>query len=300
MRHKTVTGFVPHLMVSPAYLAAFGGYVGSFLWMSYISLTSSKSLPNYTVTGTFQYERLFQSVRWTVSLQNLLIIGSAGIALTLIFGTLVAIALDQKVKGEGLFRTIFLYPYSMSFIVTGLAWQWLLNPDHGIAVALRDTGLWFVDTQILARPETALWAIIVAFVWQSAGLTVVIVLSALRAVDADIWKAGKVDGIPTWRMYVSVVLPTLGPAFLTCGFLMLLGVVSMYELVIALTGGGPGISTEVPTKFIMDYLFERSNIGLAAAASLTLFLLVLVLAGVFLMLSQRAAGRKATRIEAHS
>ena len=297
MRHERVTGFVPYFVMSPAYLAAFGGYVGSVLWLTYISLTSSKSLPNYSLTGTFQYERLFHSSRWMISLQNMIVIGFGGILLTLAVGTLIAIALDQKVKGEGLFRTVFLYPYSMSFIVTGLAWQWLLNPQHGIGVVLNEIGLGFIDSQILAKPETALWAVIAAFVWQEVGLSVVIILSALRAVDNDIWKAGKVDGIPVWRMYVSVVLPMMGPAFLTSAFLMILGVVSMYELVLALTGGGPGIATEVPTKFIMDYLFQRANIGLAAAASLTLFAMVLVLAGGFFLFSRRSATRKALRVE---
>lgn len=294
MRHRSISGMTPYVLVSPAYLAALGGYVGSILWMGYISLTKSKALPKYDIIGLGQYDRLFHTARWLVSLENLIFVGIVGIALTLVFGALIAFALDQNVKGEGLFRTIFLYPYSMSFIVTGLAWKWLLHPQIGVPATLHDLGLGFVDPEILTKPETAMWAIAIAFVWQSLGLTVVILLSAIRGVDADIWKAGKVDGIPTWRMYVSVVLPMVQSAFFTAGFLMTLGVVSMYELVIALTGGGPGISTEVPTMFIMDNLFQRGNIALASAASVTLFAIVLALAGAFYLAQRRIVARRAT------
>lgn len=270
----------------PAYIAAFVGYLGSIAWMIYISFTASKSLPKYEIVGTYQYERLFQTTRWLISLENMLLIAVGVIALTLALGTLLAIALDQRISGESVFRTIFLYPYAMSLVVTGIAWQWLLNPQHGLAAMLAGIGL---DSNILNRPDLALWAIIIACVWQGAGLTVVIILSALRSVDDDLWRIARVEGVPAWRMYVSVVLPMLRPAYYTASFLMLLGIVSLYELVLALTGGGPGISTEVPTKFIMDYLFQRGNIGLAAAACVTLLIIIAFCGLVFLILRNRVA-----------
>ncbi|MDW6024213.1 sugar ABC transporter permease [Mesorhizobium sp. BAC0120] len=289
MLDRAITRTTPYIAMLPAYAAAFVGYLGSIGWMIYISFTASKSLPKYELVGTYQYERLFQTTRWLISLENMFLIAVGVIALTLALGTLLAIALDQHVSGESVFRTIFLYPYAMSLVVTGIAWQWLLNPQHGLAAILEGIGLDFFDSNILNRPDLALWAIVIACVWQGAGLTVVIILSALRSVDNDLWRIAKVEGIPAWRMYVSVVLPMLRPAFYTASFLMLLGVVSLYELVLALTGGGPGISTEVPTKFIMDYLFQRGNIGLAAAACVTLLAIIAVCGLVFLMLRNRVA-----------
>ena len=165
------------------------------------------------------------------------------------------------------FRTIFLYPFAMSFIVTGLVWQWLLNPDLGIQKMVRDLGWtsfrfdWIVqpghgDLRARLRGRVA-----------RPGLVMAMMLAGLRGIDEDIWKAARVDGIPPWRVYLSIVIPHAGPVFVTAVVLLATGVVKLYDLVVAMTNGGPGIASEVPAKFVMDHLFERSNIGLATAAA---------------------------------
>lgn len=290
MSSRLLSKAIPYSAMTPAYFIAFAGYVGSIAWMVYISMTASKALPVYEFRGLLQYDRLMQTSRWIVSLENIAIIGVSVIALVLIVGVMIAIAMDQDLIGEGVFRTILLYPYAMSFIVTGIAWQWLLNPEYGIGAILHGLGLGFVDPDILNRPDRALIAVIIACVWQGTGLTVVIILSALRGVDRDLWNAARIEGIPGWQMYLFVVLPMIRPALYTAGFLQLLGVVSMYELVLALTGGGPGISTEVPTKFIMNNLFGRANIGLAAAACVTLLALIGMGGLIFLAMRRRVRG----------
>jgi len=200
----------------------------------------------------------------------------------LVFGFLLAVFVDQKVRGEGIFRTIFLFPYAMSFIVTGLVWQWLLNPGLGIQQFVRGLGLeqftfgWINDQQL------AIYAIAIAAFWQGSGLIMVIMLAGLRGVDVELWKAAKIDGVPTWRVYMSIVLPILRPTVATAVVLLALGVVKAYDVVVAMTQGGPGVATEVPAKFIMDYLFQRQNLGLAMAGSTVMLLSVLMLLAPYL------------------
>lgn len=252
-------------------------YVGGAGWAGAVSLTSSRMLANWTFVGFDQYADLFANPRWRISLTNMLIFGITFITSTLIIGFLIAIFLDQKVKGESVFRTIYLYSYSMSFIVVGLVWRWMLNPSLGIQDAVRDLGFagfrfdWIVD------PRFAIFTIVIAAVWHGAGLVMVIALAGIRGIDPEIWKALRVDGIPLWRGYLHVVIPSVRGSIVTATVLMMMGVVRLYDVVVAMTNGGPGSATEVPAKFIIENLFERQNIGLATAASTTLLALLLAI-----------------------
>jgi len=207
----------------------------------------------------------------------MVIFGVGLIAVCLVLGFLLAAALDQKIRFENTFRTIFLYPYAMSFIVTGLAWQWILNPTLGLQQYVRNLGWTDFQFDWIIRNDRAIYVVIIAGVWQASGLIMALMLSGLRGIDQELWKAAKIDGIPTWRVYVNIIIPMLRPTIITSVVLLSLAVVRVYDLVLALTGGGPGISTDVPAKFILDYLFGRANIGLATAASSILLVIVLVI-----------------------
>ena len=183
--------------------------------------------------------------------------------------------IDQRVRAEGVFRTVFLFPHAMSFVVTGLAWQWFLNPGLGLQKLVRDFGFETFTFDWLVNQQMAICTIVIAGIWQSSGLVMAIMLAGLRGIDADLWKAAKVDGIPTWRVYGSIVLPLLGPMVVTSTVLLATAVVKLYDLVVAMTLGGPGIATEVPAKFVMDHLFERNNIGLATSAATIMLLTVI-------------------------
>jgi glucose/mannose transport system permease protein len=263
----------------PTALIVLVVYIGCMLWTVRLSFTSSTLLPKFDWVGLAQYNRLFLNDRFVTSAENIVIFGVLFISGCLIIGFLMAVFIDQNVRGEGLFRTVFLYPYSMSFVVTGVAWQWFLNPGLGLQKLVRDMGFESFTFDWLVNQDMAIYTIVIAGLWHGAGLTMAILLAGLRGVDADLWKAAKVDGIPTWRVYTSVVLPLLRPMVVTATVLLMTGVVKLYDLVVAMTLGGPGIATEVPAKFVMDHLFERNNIALGtAAATIMLITVVIVLA----------------------
>lgn len=275
----------------PTWAIVVFAYVGTIVWTIRISFTSSGILPRYDFVGWKQYARLFSTDRWTVSVIDLAIFGVIFITGCLVLGFLLAVFLDQRIKGESWFRTIFLYPYAMSFIVTGLVWAWIMNPTLGIQRAVQNWGWTGFTFDWLARGDRAIYLVGFAGIWQSAGLVMALVLAGLRGIDEDIWKATRVDGIPAWRVYLSIIIPMLRPMFVTAIVLLSIAVVKVYDLVVAMTGGGPGISTEVPAKFVIDYLFNRQNIALATAAASVMFVAVLVVLGPWLYLTYFRKGR---------
>ena len=265
------------LALLPAGLIVLVVYLGCMLWTVRLSFTSSRLLPVLDWVGVQQYTRLFANERFLVSAENIVAFGVLFIAGCLVLGFLLAVFIDQQVRIEGVFRTVFLYPYAMSFIVTGLAWQWFLNPGLGLQKVVRDLGFPDFTFDWLVSQDMVVYTLVIAALWQSSGLVMAILLAGLRGVDADLWKAAKVDGIPTWRVYTRIVLPLLGPMIVTSTVLLATSVVKLYDLVVAMTLGGPGIASEVPAKFVMDHLFERNNIGLATAAATMMLVTVAVI-----------------------
>jgi len=261
-----------HVALLPMTLAVLFCYIGTVLWSVRISTTSSHTFPAHDFVGLAQYERLFNSERWIVSLENMVLFGAVFMTLTMLIGFLLAVFIDQKVRGESVLRTIFLYPYAMSFVATGLVWQWTLNPELGLQSALRQMGLTGFTFDWIVTQDKVIYTVAFAAVWQASGLVMALLLAGLRGVDEEIWKASRIDGIPTWRVYLSIVLPMIAPSVATALVLLFLSVVKVYDVVVAMTGGGPGNASEVPAKFILDYLFGRANIGLASAASTVLLL----------------------------
>ncbi|BDT56950.1 ABC transporter permease [Massilia varians] len=257
--------FSPHVALLPMALTVLVAYIGAALWTLRTSFTASRTFPSDTYIGAAQYLRLFDNERWLISLNNLAVYGALFIVACMVLGFLLAAFIDQNVSGEGFLRTVFLYPYAMSFVATGLVWQWMLAPGAGLGLD------WIVDQ------EMVIYTIVIAAVWQASGLVMALMLAGLRGVDPEIYKAARLDGIPAWRVYLEIVLPMLGPTIATVFLLLCTAVVKLYDAVVAMTGGGPGTASEVPAKFIMDHLFLRSNIGLASAGAVTLLIPVLAL-----------------------
>ena len=268
---------MPYAALLPMALTVVVAYLGTVLWTVRTSFTASRTFASDKYIGLAQYTRLFDNERWLHSLHNVVLYGVLFILACLVIGFLLAVFIDQNVTGEGVLRTVFLYPYAMSFVATGLVWQWLLTPGSGIDGAIARLGFpdfrfdWIVDQ------EMAIYTIVIATVWQSAGLVMALMLAGLRGIDGEIWKAARLDGIPAWRVYLSIVLPMLGPTIATVLLLLSVSVVKLYDAVVAMTQGGPGAASEVPAKFIMDHLFLRSNIGLASAGAVMLLVPVVAL-----------------------
>jgi glucose/mannose transport system permease protein len=272
-----LTRVTPYTALLPMAIVAALGYLGAGLWTFYISLTGSRTFPSGHFIGLAQYHRLFDNERWMLSLQNLAAYGALFVLASLVIGFLLAVFIDQHVKGEGVFRTIFLYPYAMSFVATGLVWQWLLTPGDGLDGAIRALGVEHFRLDWIVSQDYAIYTVVVATVWQASGLVMALMLAGLRGVDPEIWKAARLDGIPAWRVYGQIILPMLWPTIATVLLLLATAVAKLYDAVVAMTQGGPGIASEVPAKFIMDHLFLRSNVGLASAGAIVLLVPVLAL-----------------------
>jgi glucose/mannose transport system permease protein len=280
-----------HVALLPLAVTALLAYVGSVLWSIRISLSSSRLFPRDDWVGLDQFVRLFETDRWNVSIQHLGILAVIYIVGVIVLGTLMAIFIDQQVKGESWFRTIFLYPYAMSFVVTGMIWQWLFNPNLGLQNAFRNMGWTSFTLDWTVRPDMVLYAIGLAMIWQGSGTTMAIILAALRGVDEEQWKAARLDGVSKPRYYRSVVLPQLGPAYATAFVLLAVAVVRTFDVVIAMTSGGPGDASEVPAKFIVDHLFGRNNIALASAASVVMLVTVFTVLAPLLYWRSRVEAR---------
>ena len=279
----------------PMALTVLIAYLGTVLWSLKVSMSNSRTFPSDEFVGLAQYERLFNNDRWLLSLENLALYGVLFIVSCMVIGFLLAVFIDQKVSAEGALRTIFLYPYAMSFVATGLVWQWLLNPGNGIQQAVRQMGFEDFTFDWIIDQDKVMYTIVIATVWQASGLVMALLLAGLRGIDEEIWKAARIDGIPTWRVYLSIVLPMLGPSVATVFVLLSTAVIKLFDAVAAMTQGGPGTASEVPAKFIMDYLFGRANIALASAASIVMLLTVLALLAPLLYVRSRSKRQEADK-----
>jgi glucose/mannose transport system permease protein len=252
-------------------------FVGCTAWSVYYSFTASKLLPVNDFVGLAQYYRLFSTHRWYQAMQNVVIFGVMSMTFSLVVGFVLAALLDQKIRFENTFRTIYLHPFAMSFIVTGLVWQWILTPLNGIEKVVRDLGWENFVFDWLVRPDTAIYCIVIAGLWQGTGLVMALMLAGLRGIDDEIWKAARVDGIPTWKTYIFIVIPMMRPVLVTTVVLISTGIIRVYDLVVAMTNGGPGTATDVPAKYVINMLFSNGNLGQGLAASTVMLAVVLVI-----------------------
>jgi len=260
----------------PMVLTAVGVFVIATLWTVYHSFTNSRMLPKSEFIGLAQYERLWNSDRWYMSIENLAIYGVCSLVFSLLIGFMLAALLDQKTRFENTFRTIFLYPFALSFIVTGLVWQWILNPDYGVQKIVRSLGFDSFVFNPLYNMDIVIYGILAAGLWQGTGFIMCLMLAGLRGIDQEIWKAARIDGIPMWKTYIQIVIPMMRPVFITTLVIIAAGIIKVYDLVVAQTSGGPGISSEVPAKYVYDYMFGAQNLAQGFAASTMMLVSVLI------------------------
>ena len=260
----------------PMIFTSIGIFIIATLWTIYHSFTNSRMLPKSDFIGLDQYERLWSSDRWYMSIENLAIYGVCSLIFSLLIGFMLAALLDQKTRFENTFRSIFLYPFALSFIVTGLVWQWILNPEYGVEKIIRSIGFDSFVFNPLYNADIVIYGILVAGLWQGTGFIMCLMLAGLRGIDQEIWKAARIDGIPMWKTYIQIVIPMMRPVFVTTLVIIAAGIIKVYDLVVAQTSGGPGLSSEVPAKYVYDYMFNAQNLGQGFAASTMMLVSVLI------------------------
>lgn len=261
----------------PMILTTLVVFVGCSLWTVIYSFSASRALPVNEFVGFAQYERLFRTSRWEQAVENIAIYGLFSLLFSFVVGFVLAALIDQKIRFENTFRTIFLYPFALSFIVTGVVWQWILNPGLGLQETVRSLGFETFEFDLISNRNTVIFALLIAGIWQGTGFVMVLMLAGLRGIDEDIWKAARVDGIPKWKTYVLVIIPMMRGVLITSLVIVAAGIVKLYDLVVAMTNGGPGIASEVPAKYVYDFMFARANVGQALAASTVMLTTVFII-----------------------
>ncbi len=279
---------LPKVVLAPSFIAVLIFVYGFIGWTAWVSLTRSKLLPKYEIKGFIQFERLFDSPRWDTAINNLYIFGTLFIVIAMVLGLLLAILLDQKIRVEGFIRTVYLYPMALSMIVTGTAWKWILNPGLGIESMVQGWGFTNFEFDWLVNPDFAIYTIVMAAIWQSSGFVMALFLAGLRSVDGEIIKAAQVDGIPTWRIYTAIIIPSMAPIFLSAFIVLAHLAIKSFDLVIALTGGGPGYATDLPATYMYAMAFSRGDIGQAASSAMIMMLVVFAIVVPYLYSELRA------------
>ncbi len=286
---KPIRNLSARVATIPMVLTATVVFLGCSVWTVVYSFTRSGLMPRTSWVGLDQYERLWSSRRWLISIENLAIYSFLALTLSLLVGFLLAALLDQKIRYENTFRSILLYPFALSFVVTGLVWQWILNPEFGVQRFIRALGYDSFTFDPLYNPDIVIYGVLIAGLWQSSGLIMCLMLAGLRTIDDDIWKAARIDGIPTWKTYVFIIIPMMRSVLITTLVILGSSLIKLYDLILASTGGGPALASEIPAKYVYDMMFMNQNLGQAFAASTMMLLTVVV---VIIPLAYLEFGRK--------
>ena len=281
--------WLPRLVLAPTLLSSLIFVYGFIALTGYLSLTESRMLPNYEFSGFEQYSTLFELDRWWVAAANLGIFGGLFIGICLCIGLGLAILLDQRIRVEGALRAIYLYPMALSFIVTGAAWKWMLNPGLGLEKMVRDWGFPKFTFDWLVNPEMSIYTVVIAGVWQSSGFVMALFLAGLRGVDESIIKAAMVDGASLPTIYRRIVIPALRPVFFSVLLVLAHIAIKSFDLVMALTAGGPGTSSDVPAIFMYQFSFSRGQLGLGAASAMIMLATVLAVLVPLMYLETKGA-----------
>ena len=282
-------GLLPRLLITPSALLVAVCVYGYIVFTFYLSLTTSTMMPQYELAGAGAYRRLLGLENWSVALSNLWVFAGLYIACALAMGLGLAVLIDQKIRAEGSFRSVFLYPMALSFIVTGTAWKWLLDPGVGLERTMHSLGWEGFSFGWIKDGDMAIYCVVIAAVWQTAGFVMAMFLAGLRGVDAEQVNAARVDGAKTWQIYLRIILPQLGPVFVSSFVILAHMAVKSYDLVIALTNGGPGRSTWLPSVFMYQYTFTRNEMAVGAASSVLMLLAIGIVVLPYLRREMRQA-----------
>jgi glucose/mannose transport system permease protein len=266
--------FIPKIVLAPSLAVTLIFVYGFIAFTVYLSMTDSKMLPSFDFIGLDNYARLVALPARNTALVNLVVFATLYIAICTVIGLGLAILLDQKIRGEGVLRPIYLYPMALSFIVTGTAWKWFLDPGLGLENTMHLWGWTSFEFNWIKDRNMAIYTLVIAAVWQTSGFVMAMFLAGLRGIDNEILKAAQIDGASNVALYRRIVIPMLRPAFLSAFVILFHMAIKSYDLVIALTGGGPGRATELPATFMYSYTFTRNSMGIGAASAVIMLMTV--------------------------
>jgi glucose/mannose transport system permease protein len=278
----------PSLILIAVFVYGFIGFTG------FASFTKwDNMLPDFSWVGLKNYQKLFDTVRFQIDLQNTVTFTVLFLFACLILGFILAVLLDQKIRLEGFFRSIFLFPLAVSYIVTGVVWRWLLNPGSvqlgatGVNLLLENVGLGFLKNGWYTDPSIGIKAVVIAATWQMSGYVMALYLAGMRGIPEDLREAARVDGANEFQIYRHIILPLLQP--ITLGAVIILGHMSLkiFDLVVAMTGPGPAFSSDVPAFFMWDTTFRGNNFAQGAGIATILLVSVAVLIVPYLVYSTR-------------
>ena len=264
--------WLPALVLSPSLLLVGVCVYGFIAFTFYLSFTPSTILPNMTLAGGENYARLFSLSTFFSSLGNLGLFATLYIVISMALGMTLAILIDQRIRAESIFRSIFLYPMALSFIVTGTAWKWLLDPSIGLERTVHLMGFESFTFNWIKDGDMAIYTVVIAAVWQTSGFVMALFLAGLRGIDNEVLNAARVDGAKSWRIYTRIIIPQLGPSFISSFVILAHMAIKSYDLVIALTGGGPGRATWLPSVFMYQYTFTRNEMAVGAASAVIMLI----------------------------
>jgi glucose/mannose transport system permease protein len=274
-RTTSILLILPSVIAIAIFVYGFIGFTG------FVSLTKwNKLLPDFSLVGLRNYQTLFANPRFRIDMRNMAVFTVLFLLSCLAIGFLLAILLDQGIKGENIFRSIFLFPMAISFIVTGIAWRWLLNPGSaemgstGVNLLFEKVGLDFLKSGWYTDPKIGIKAVVIAAVWQMSGYVMAMYLAGLRGISDELREAARVDGASELQILWHVIAPLLRP--ITLGAVIVVGHIALkiYDLVVAMTGPGIGFSSDVPAYFMWDTTFQANRF--AQGASIATILLVMV------------------------
>ncbi len=266
--------WLPKLVLAPSFAVTVLFVYGFILFTVILSFTRSKMLPKWDFVGLENYTKLFALQHWHIALTNIAVFATLYIVICTLIGLTLAIFLDQKIRGEGLLRPIYLYPMALSFIVTGTAWKWFLDPGIGLERVMHLWGWESFSFTWIKENDMAIYTIVIAAVWQTSGFVMAMFLAGLRGIDNEVLKAAQIDGASNWQLYRRIVIPLLRPAFLSAFVILSHLAIKSYDLVVALTGGGPGRSTEMPATFMYSYTFTRNQMGIGASSAVIMLMTI--------------------------
>lgn len=272
---EVLQNLLPKLVLAPSFALILVFVYGFIVFTGFLSFSGSKLLPDFSSwVGFDNYVRLFKHPNWIVSLKNLAIFSVLYIIICTVLGLALAIFLDQKIRGEGLLRPIYLYPMALSFIVTGVAWKWFLDPGIGLEHVMHQLGWESFSFRWIKQSSMAIYTIVIAAIWQSSGFVMAMFLAGLRGVDSEIIRAAQIDGASTTTIYRRIIIPLMRPVFLSAFVVLAHLAIKSYDLVVAMTDGGPGTSTWTPALFMTKFTFGRNEMGMGAASAIIMLMMI--------------------------